>query len=124
VYLQKAGPTILFFSLALWFLTYFPNTNPEINTEGLTQEVVIQKQAEERLATSYASELGKFIEPVMLPLGMDWRVGVSLIATFAAREVFVSSLALIFKVTNDSDPMQQSMIEAMRGATIESTGEK
>ncbi len=53
----------------------------------------------ERLSTSYAADLGKVIQPVMSPLGMDWRIGVSLIAAFAAREVFVSSLAMIFKVT-------------------------
>ena len=55
----------------------------------------------ERVSNSYASEIGKFIEPVMKPLGLDWRVGVSLIATFAAREIFVSSMALIFKITDD-----------------------
>ena len=74
--------------------------------------------------TSYASSLGKIIEPVMKPLGLDWRVGVSLIATFAAREVFVSSLALIFKITDDGDNIQTSILKAMKDAQIENTGEK
>jgi ferrous iron transport protein B len=60
----------------------------------------------------------------MTPLGMDWRVGVSLISAFAAREVFVSSLALIFKVTNDGETLQESMLESMRSAEINGTGEK
>lgn len=124
IYLQKAGPVILAFSIILWFLTYFPNTNPEIETEGLTQDEIVQLESAERLSSSYASELGKIIQPFMSPLGMDWRVGVSLIAAFAAREVFVSSLALIFKVTSDEDTLQESIIESMRQAEIGDTGQK
>lgn len=124
-YLRKAGPIILGFSIILWFLTYFPNTNPQVDTGGLSKDQVIETQAAARLSSSYAADLGKFIQPVMTPLGMDWRVGVSLIAAFAAREVFVSSLALIFKVTNEnSDNFQNSMIKAMRQAEIENTGQK
>jgi ferrous iron transport protein B len=125
VYLRKAGPVILAFSIILWFLTYFPNTNPEIDTTGLSGEEIVQAQEVERLSTSYASDLGKLIQPFMTPIGMDWRVGVSLIAAFAAREVFISSLALIFKVTDDNDEtMQQSMIESMRKAEVGNTGQK
>jgi ferrous iron transport protein B len=124
LYLQKAGPLILGFSMIIWFLTYFPNTSPEIETKGKTQDEITQAQDAERLATSYASGLGKLIQPVMTPLGMDWRVGVSLISAFAAREVFVSSLALIFKVTSDDENIQQSILEAMRTAEVEGTGEK
>jgi ferrous iron transport protein B len=124
VYLQKAGPVILVFSIILWFLSYFPNTNPEIDTAGLTKDEIVQVQEVERLSTSYASDLGKLIQPVMTPIGMDWRVGVSLIAAFAAREVFVSSLALIFKVTDDEETFQTSMIQSMRKAEMKDTGEK
>jgi ferrous iron transport protein B len=124
VYLQKAGPVILVFSIILWFLSYFPNTNPEIDTAGLTKDEIVQVQEIERLSTSYASDLGKLIQPVMTPIGMDWRVGVSLIAAFAAREVFVSSLALIFKVTDDEETFQTSMIQSMRKAEMKDTGEK
>ena len=60
----------------------------------------------------------------MTPIGMDWRVGVSLIAAFAAREVFVSSLALIFKVTSDETTLQNSIVSAMRNATVEDTEQK
>ncbi|MBZ0200564.1 MAG: hypothetical protein K8H86_11905, partial [Ignavibacteriaceae bacterium] len=78
----------------------------------------------ERLSTSFASDLGKIIQPIMTPIGMDWRVGVSLIAAFAAREVFVSSMALIFKVTSKDETLQHSLLEAMHGATIGDTGKK
>jgi ferrous iron transport protein B len=60
----------------------------------------------------------------MTPIGMDWRVGVSLISAFAAREVFVSSLALIFKVTGTEESLQSSIVGAMRKAEIGSTGQK
>jgi ferrous iron transport protein B len=123
IYLRKAGPAILGFSIILWFLTYFPHTNPEVNANGLTRQQSIEMQNTERLSNSYAADLGKFIQPIMQPLGMDWRVGVSLIAAFAAREVFVSSLALIFKVTNQDETMQESMIDAMRNAKVKDTGQ-
>jgi ferrous iron transport protein B len=123
LYLKKAGPIILGFSIILWLLTYFPNSSPEVNTNGLSEEEIITVQSAERLSGSFAAQLGKFIQPVMEPVGMDWRVGVSLISAFAAREVFVSSLALIFKVT-DEDALQSSIISAMREAEVESTGEK
>jgi ferrous iron transport protein B len=125
IYLRRAGPIILTFALILWFLTYFPNYNPKVDTKNLTQEQVDQAVGAERLSTSYASDLGKFIQPVMVPVGMDWRVGVSLIAAFTAREVFVSSMALIFKVTTDSeDDLQSSLLNAMKKAQIGDTGKK
>ena len=120
-YIYRAGPIILVLSVAIWFLTYFPNHNPQINTNGLSQEQTVQMIKAERLSTSYAADLGKVIQPVMSPLGMDWRIGVSLIAAFAAREVFVSSLAMIFKVTNE-DNLQSSILFAMKNAVNEETG--
>jgi len=124
VYVRRAGPIILVLSLVLWFLTYFPNYNPKIDASNLSKENIAQIQEAERLSGSYAASIGKIIQPVMTPLGMDWRVGVSLISTFAAREVFVSSLALIFKVTSDEESIQYSIIGAMRRAKIEETGEQ
>jgi len=125
MYLKKAGPIIVFFSIVLWLLMYFPNNNPQINTEGLTEVEIESLVNAERLSGSYAADIGKIIQPIMTPIGMDWRVGVSLIAAFTAREVFVSSLALIFKVTSDDDEaLQGSILKAMRSAEIEETGEK
>jgi ferrous iron transport protein B len=125
MYLKKAGPIIVFFSIALWLLTYFPNNNPQIDSEGLTKIEIESLTNSERLSGSYAADIGKIIQPVMAPIGMDWRVGVSLIAAFTAREVFVSSLALIFKVTSEDDEaLQGSILRAMRSAKIESSGEK
>ncbi|MBL0106169.1 MAG: ferrous iron transport protein B [Ignavibacteria bacterium] len=123
-YIKKAGPVIIYLSVFLWILTYFPNTNPQVNESGKSEKEISELKNSERIMTSYASSLGKIIEPVMKPLGLDWRVGVSLIATFAAREVFVSSLALIFKITDEGDNIQTSILKAMKDAKIENTGEK
>ncbi len=123
LYFRKAGPIILVLSSVIWFLTYFPDYNPQIVSNNLDKNQVIQLQSSERLSHSYASDLGKFIQPVMTPIGMDWRVGVALISAFAAREVFVSSLALIFKVTGDEHTLQTSMLSEMRKAKIASTGQ-
>jgi ferrous iron transport protein B len=124
-YVKKAGPVILILSLVLWVLTTFPNYNPSIpDADKLDAEEVSSVKNSERLAGSYAAMMGKFIEPVMKPMGMDWRIGVSLVATFAAREVFVSSLALIFKVTDDDENSHNSLLTAMKEAKFEDTGQK
>ncbi len=120
VYIRKAGPTIVFISVILWALTYFPNINPEINatrTNGLNETEVSNLVQSERLNTSYASALGNIFEPLLRPLGWDWRVGVSLISAFAAREVFVSSMAITFSITDeDEENMQKSILASMRQA--------
>lgn len=120
-YVKKAGPVILYLSVILWVLTYFPNHTPQIDANGRSEEEIVELSNSERIATSYASYMGKFLEPVLEPIGMDWRVGVSLVATLAAREVFVSSLALMFKVTEAGDDIQNSLLDAMRNAKIDGT---
>lgn len=124
-YVMKAGPVILYLSLLLWILTTFPNYDPVVpESANVTAEQSEIIKAEERMSASYAAYLGKFIEPVMKPLGLDWRVGVSLIATFAAREVFVSSMALIFKITEEGDDLQNSILNSMRDAKIGDSDQK
>jgi ferrous iron transport protein B len=118
VYIANAGPIIIVISMILWALTYFPNINPELNPEklsGLSEKQITKLSESERLNTSYASTLGNVFEPVLKPLGWDWRVGVSLISAFAAREVFVSSMAITFSITDeDEDNMQKSILASMR----------
>ncbi|MBP1682574.1 MAG: feoB [Ignavibacteriaceae bacterium] len=123
-YILRAGPMILGFSLVLWFLTFFPNINPQVETEGLTVEQIQNVERAERLEHSFAADLGKIIQPFMSPIGMDWRIGVALISAFAAREVFVSSLALTFKVTSEDEEEQSTLLNSLRNAKIETTGEK
>lgn len=123
MYVKQAGPIIIVISLALWLLTYFPNNAEPLSpdkTKGMTEEQVSQLNESVRLNSSYAATLGKYVfEPVLMPLGWDWRIGVSLISAFAAREVFVSSMAITFNITEDpdnEDNMQRSILTSMREA--------
>lgn len=118
LYLKKAGLTILVISMVIWALTYFPIYDNELVTDQVGQDDFMQ------LEQSYASQLGKFIEPIMQPMGFDWRVGVSLISAFAAREVFVSSLALVLKVSGeDEDSLQESILSSMKTSVNAKTGQ-
>ncbi|MEQ1877327.1 MAG: ferrous iron transporter B [Bdellovibrionia bacterium] len=108
-YLKKAGPAILIFSLIIWAGTTFPHYEMQDETQ--------------RLSNSYMATAGKAIEPVMQPMGADWRIGVGLIAAFAAREVFVSALALIFSVTDtDEETMTGNLMTSMKAA-VDSSGQ-
>ena len=102
-YALKAGPVILVFAVLIWFGTTFPNSNAT--------------SAQEKLQTSYMAVAGHHLEPVLRPLGVDWRVGVGMLAAFAAREVFVSSLALMMNVS-DSEGTQAGLLGAMKTAKM------
>lgn len=102
-YIVKTGPIILVLSVFLWVLSTFPNYKEE--NESI------------RLSQSYVAHLGEGIEPMFKPLGVDWRVGVGLITAFAAREVFVSSLAVMFSVEGDDDDgLREGLIQQMKNA--------
>jgi ferrous iron transport protein B len=82
IFLRRAGTVILGLSIILWALTTYPKSD--------------SKNAGDQLAHSAAGRMGKFIEPVIEPLGYDWKMGVGLVASFAAREVFVSTMSIIY----------------------------
>lgn len=106
-YVVKAGPIIFIFAVILWASTEFPRVDSKAP----------------HLSESYAAQLGQVMEPIFRPMGVDWRVGVGLISAFAAREVFVSSLAVTFKVTEDSEKQAQELSEVMKNASFPN-GEK
>lgn len=109
-YIKRAGPVIFTFAVVIWVGTTFPHYNAE--------------NPHVKLEDSYVGQLGKVIEPVVHPMGVDWRVGVGLISAFAAREVFVSSLAVTFNITDgDEDSQQQALLSQMATA-VNSQGEK
>jgi len=98
IFLRRAGTVILALSILLWFLSNFPSSNGD---------------AAERLAGSFAGQLGHWLEPVIRPLGFDWRIGIGLIASLAAREVFVSTMSIVYHVGGE----EGGLIQAMRSAT-------
>lgn len=109
-YIKRAGPPIFVFAVLIWVGTNFPNYEVE--------------NAHDKLEQSYAGQLGKVIEPVVAPMGVDWRVGVGLISAFAAREVFVSSLAVTFNITDTDEDSQQQSLLAQMGTAVNSAGQK
>jgi ferrous iron transport protein B len=101
-FIRKAGSVIFVVTLVVWFLGYFPNGG-------------------EDLSSSWLAALGRFIEPVFSPLGLDWRYGVAIIASFLAREVFVGTLGTIFGIESaDEDPASLADQIAASGLTAAS----
>jgi ferrous iron transport protein B len=132
LFLTTAGTIILVINIILWFLLSYP-VNPEISTlyasERSDAQVILggeelatrlteidAQETSATLAYSFAGRLGHGIEPVIEPLGFDWRIGIGIIGSLAAREVFVSTLAVILGVSGDGEDEGQSLVERIRGA--------
>ncbi|MFM8440162.1 MAG: ferrous iron transport protein B [Acidobacteriota bacterium] len=120
-FVQNAGTVILAISIVLWALTYFPR-HDETHFDAAQHTVAIKGTAPDaaleahRLEDSYAGRIGRAVEPVLEPLGFDWKIGVGLIASFAAREVFVSTMSIIYNVGGDSDAESPTLVEAVKAA--------
>lgn len=124
-----AGKIILLISMILWFLaSYGPREKMQqsvVSAEkysienGLNDDEKSHLIASYKLESSYIGHLGKFIEPAIKPLGFDWKIGIALLTSFAAREVFVGTMATIYSVGNDSDEMtiRQKMAAEVRPGT-------
>ncbi len=119
IFVKEAGTVILACTIAMWVLLTFPR-EPELDRDyaALRAEASAELPAEEleerlaaldaeengdRLRHSYAGQLGRTIEPAIEPLGFDWKVGVGLIGAFAAREVFVSTMAVVYGLDTELD---------------------
>jgi len=126
LYVRKAGTIILGIAIIVWFITTFPVKNDfsrdyptmiqdaqaaqsagQVTGADAGKQIVQYKNAmaSERIEYSFAGRLGKFIEPVIKPLGFDWRLGIALISGFAAKEVVVSTMGTIYGV---ADPNEES----------------
>jgi ferrous iron transport protein B len=116
-FLKEAGGVILVCTIALWFLLSFPRDSAlreqyalqrvQATARGLSQEELNQRvtaldaaEASDLLRGSYGGRLGHAIEPWIAPLGFDWKVGIGLIGAFAAREVFVSTMGVVYGVSD------------------------
>jgi ferrous iron transport protein B len=101
-FLRQAGTVILGISIVLWFLSAYPKA-----PAGAT--------GAQQLAQSFAGQAGHALEPVIKPLGFDWQIGIGLIASFAAREVFVSTMGIVFNAESpdgDTKPLRDAMLAA------------
>ncbi|NCI48395.1 ferrous iron transport protein B [Sediminibacterium roseum] len=121
IFVFDAGKVIIMISLLLWFLS---SHGPGNRIEKVEQKYALLAQqhpaqadslqkplSAEKLQNSYAGILGKAIEPVIEPLGYDWKIGIALITSFAAREVFVGTMATLYSVeeTDDNSSLRQKM---------------
>jgi len=114
IFLKRAGTVIFALSIILWFLMNYPQRPAEIE-EYPPDSLTVEEQAEVQLESSFAGSLGKAIEPVFAPLGFDWRISVGILSSFAAREVFVSTMAIIYRVDDEGeDSVAAAFQEARR----------
>ncbi len=127
-----AGKIILALSIVLWFLASNgpqafadaeKNVIAQTKNTGISEEDLQQKIASAKLENSYIGIMGKTIEPVIKPLGYDWKIGIALISSFAAREVFVGTLATIYSVESD-DEDTSTIKERMASEINPTTGKK
>ena len=126
VFVWDAGKVILAISILLWVFASFGPGNSISNAEKvatqesknkkLSKEEHLQYVASAKLEHSYMGILGKAIEPIIEPIGYDWKIGVSLLTSFAAREVFVGSLATIYAVQDDGEE-NRLLIDRLRADT-------
>jgi len=135
LFLREAGGIILVCTILLWGLLSFPK-HPTLDTDyealrgGARQELTAEAldtrleriDAEEEGAIfrhSYGARMGRLIEPLLEPLGFDWKIGVGIIGAFAAREVFISTMGVVYGVGADSDEASVTLREQIRDETHE-----
>jgi ferrous iron transport protein B len=118
IFVYDAGRVIMLISLLLWFLSsYGPSKRMEsVDAKYATiikTEETKRQYRSEKLQNSYAGILGSSIEPVIKPLGYDWKIGIALITSFAAREVFIGTMATLYSVEeNDDSRLREKMHSA------------
>ncbi|HKK87945.1 MAG TPA: ferrous iron transport protein B, partial [Saprospiraceae bacterium] len=128
----EAGKIIFVISILLWVLAaHGPGHSQEKAVEKVVAEAEMQNWAEEKkermvqsanLRASYIGRLGQWIEPVIRPLGFDWKIGIGLLSSFAAREVFVGTMATIYSIGDEESGFE--LRDKMRKETFPDSGEK
>jgi len=135
IFVKQAGTIILAISLVLWALSYYPKSGPPLAATALTAQAAQMAQsgntnqaaelrdqagrltAQHSLQNSFAGKVGHVIEPVIAPLGYDWQIGIGIISSFAAREVIVSTLAIVYGVGKDAaESNRTSLYDTLRQA--------
>lgn len=110
IFIKEAGKIIMAISIVLWFLATFPHidvpdsvtANSSVSSEDYTATISTEAY---QLRHSYAGKIGTFIEPLIEPLGFDWKIGIGLLTSFAAREVMVGTLNTIYSIQAEDDNM-------------------
>ena len=124
-FILRAGSIILATTIAMWALAYFPrdaditerHANERATTAPSALDDVQKRQAGELIANSYLGQAGRTIEPVVRPLGWDWRIGMAVFASFPAREIIVSALGTIYSLGDGVDEESASLRTTLAAAT-------
>ncbi len=126
IFVVDAGKVIMVISLLLWVLSSYGPPQKMRNVSEKYTSLAMQQPANskefdklkrtELLENSYAGILGRTIEPVIKPLGYDWKIGIALITSFAAREVFVGTMATLYSVGEDHDADNATLRQKMSAA--------
>lgn len=122
IFVLDAGKIILVISVILWFLASYGSNEEQIisqysNLPPPQAQLLINAQ---KLEDSYAGKIGKLIEPIIAPLGFDWKMGIALITSFAAREVFVGTMATIYSISGsdeDIKPLKERLLNEKNSVT-------
>ncbi|MEO5650083.1 MAG: ferrous iron transport protein B [Ginsengibacter sp.] len=127
IFVVDAGKVIMVISLLLWVLSSFGPAKKMSAVTAKYETLIQQNPSQQKqlnkqrstdyLENSYAGILGRSIEPVIKPLGYDWKIGIALITSFAAREVFVGTMATLYSVGDDADENNSTLREKMTAAT-------
>lgn len=127
IFVFDAGKVIMIISLVLWVLSsYGPPARMEAlqhryeqlrQQPGADADALDKQYQADHLANSYAGVIGQAIEPAIRPLGYDWKIGIALVTSFAAREVFVGTMATLYSVGADADENDQTLRSKMQAAT-------
>jgi ferrous iron transport protein B len=127
IFVLDAGKVIMIISLLLWVLSTFGPADKMsavttkydalIVASPLQEEILNKERKTAYLQNSYAGIIGNFIEPSIRPLGYDWKIGIALITSFAAREVFVGTMATLYSVGDDADENSNTLRQKMAAAT-------
>ena len=132
-FVVEAGKIILAISVILWVLATngigdkFENPRNYVsqNIQEISEEEIQTLEASIKLENSFIGYIGKGIEPVFKPLGYDWKIGIGIITSFAAREVFVGTLAVIYNIDNYDDSMgKKEEIKNIMARETDSNGNK
>ena len=121
VFLFDAGKIIIAISIVLWFLSSFAPGNKfeQIEKAWANKQNAEMHISAEKLEVSYAGIIGKTIEPIIKPLGFDWKIGISLITSFAAREVFVGTMSTIYSVGDNDIKSIQTRLSDLKNPETE-----
>src|SRR5208282_1969613 len=125
LFVKRAGTVILGVNIVLWFLSTYPkNENGfvsvmEPQTAQHSSPPSSAELAGEQLRNSFAGRMGRAIEPVIAPLGFDWKMGIGIISSFAAREVFVSTMSTVYNVGSgdESEAGKKALVQTLQAQT-------